>query len=532
MEQHGRITEHEERETASVGRSQNVVHILPHDMTSAATVLATVLERLDRETAELQLLLLAPDPEAAITLARAVSSLPQAAGLRIIPASSARRATRLLRARQAHGVIGAPAEILDLVRTSVLKLEQVRSLVLAWVDEIVDDTASREALEAVLSEIPKDAARTIIASRQTPEVEQIIERYARRARRAGDLGGDSAATPIRYVSSSGWGRLAALQRVLDELDPELAAVFTRSESSERELRELLDSLGHTGDDSGVRVTRGAPVIEADTLLLFDIPTREEMRAVMGGGTPAVVAIVQPRQLDTVRALAGGAPVAPLQAPGAALRARKSVAALRAELRDVLAAGVPTHELLALEPLLEEYDGLEVAAAALRLLERERSREVVPRVPASAPAATSPATGWTRLFVGAGTRDRVGPGDLVGAITGEAGVTRESIGKIELRENHSLVEIASADAERVAGALTGTMIRGRRVVARVDKGRADRVERGDRGDRGDRGERGARSFRGDRGGRGDRPPRDRGADRGARRPRGDVERRRPPATDTE
>ena len=526
MEQHGRITEHEERETASVGRSQNVVHILPHDMTSATTVLATVLERLDRDTAELQVLLLAPDPEAAIALARCVTSLPQAAGLRIIPASSTRRATRLLRVRQAHGVIGAPAEILALVRTSVLKLEQVRSLVLAWVDEIVDDTASREALEAVLSEIPKDAARTIIASRQTPEVEQLIERYARRARRAGNLGTDTRATPIRYVSSSGWGRLATLQRVLDEVDPEIAAVFTRSESTERELRELLDSLGHAGDDAGVRITRGAPVIEADTLVLFDIPTREELRTVMAGATPTVVALVQPRQLDTVRALAGGAPVTPLQTPGSAVRARNSVAAVRAELRDLLAAGVPTHELLALEPLLEEYDGLEVAAAALRLLERERSREVVRAVPTSAPAATPPASGWTRLFVGAGTRDRVGPGDLVGAITGEAGVTRESIGKIELRENHSLVEIASADAERVAEALTGTMIRGRRVVARVDKGRGDRVERGDRGDRG------GRSFRGDRGGRGDRGPRDRGGDRGGRRPRGDVERRRPPAADTE
>lgn len=526
MEQHGRITEHEERETASVGRSQNVVHILPHDMTSATTVLATVLERLDRDTAELQVLLLAPDPEAAIALARAVSSLPQAARLRIIPASSTRRATRLVRARQAHGVIGAPTEILELVRTSVLKLEQVRSLVLAWVDEIVDDTASREALEAVLSEIPKDAARTIIASRQTPEVEQLIERYARRARRAGDLGSDSATTPIRYVSSSGWGRLATLQRLLDDLDPEVAAVFTRSESTEREIRELLDSLGHAGDDAGVRVTRGAPVVEADTLVLFDIPTREELRTVVAGATPAVVAIVQPRQLDTVRALAGGAPVTALHAPGSARRAQTTVAALRAELRDVLAAGVPTHEVLALEPLLEEYDGLEVAAAALRLLERERSREVARAVPTSAPAATAPASGWTRLFVGAGTRDRVGPGDLVGAITGEAGVTRESIGKIELRENHSLVEIASVDAERVAAALTGTMIRGRRVVARVDKGRGDRVERGDRG------ERGARSFRGDRGGRGDRGPRDRGGERGARRPRGDVERRRPPAADTE
>ena len=534
VEQHGRNTEHEERETASVGRSQNVVHILPHDMTSAAGVLTAVLDRLDRDAPELQLVILAPDPEAAITLARAVSSLSQAAGFRIIAASSARRATRLLRARPVQGVIGAPAELLELVRTSVLKLEPVRALVLAWVDEIVDDAASREALEAVLAEMPKEAARTIIASRQTPEVEQLIERYARRARRAGDASGGGAPTPIRYVSSSAWGRLPTLQRVLDETDPEVAAVFTRSDATERELRQLLDSLGHAGDDAGVRVTRGAPVIEADTLVLLDIPTREELRNVMGGATPTVIAIVQPRQLDTVRALAGGAPVTPLRASGAGGRARKRVAALRSELRDVLSSGVPTHELLALEPLLDEYDGVEVAAAALRLLERARSTEVVRAVSTAAAAAASPAGGWTRIFVGAGTRDRVGPGDLVGAITGEAGVTRESIGKIDLRENHALVEIATADAERVAGALTGTMLRGRRLIARLDKGR-EGAGRGDRPDRGDRG--GRAGFRGDRAERGDRGPRARGergerGDRGPRRVRGDMERRRPPATDAE
>jgi ATP-dependent RNA helicase DeaD len=519
VEQHGR-TEHEERETASVGRSQNAVHILPHDMASAAGVLVPLLDRLDRGVTELQLLLVAPDPDAAIALARAASSLPQAAGLRIIPASSARRATRLLRARPAQSVIGAPTELLELVRTSVLKLEHVRGLVLAWVDEIVDDTASREALEAVLAEVPKDAARTIIASRQTPEVEQLIERYARRARRSGDITSGATPTPIRYVSTSAWGRLPALHRVLDEIDPEVAAVFTRSDAIERELRELLDSLGHTGDDAGVRITRGGPVIEADTLVLLDIPSREELRALTGGATPTVVAIVQPRQLETVRALAGGAGVTPLHASDAPLRARKRVTALRSQLREVLTSGIPAHELLALEPLLEEYDGVEVAAAALRLLEheRERTREAARAAVAPAVAASAPASGgWTRIFVGAGTRDRVGPGDLVGAITGEAGVTRESIGKIDLRENHSLVEIASGDAERVASALTGTMLRGRRIVARIDKGREP--GRGDRGARGFRGDRGTRSERG----------RD---DRGPRRARGDVERRRPPASDAE
>lgn len=531
MEQHGRITEHDEREPASVGRSQNAVHILPHDMTSVAGVLASTLERIDRAVPELQLLLVVPDPDTAITFARAVSTLPEAAGLRIIPTSSPRRATRLLRVPPVHGVIGAPAELLELVRTSVLKLERIRALTLAWVDEIADDAASTEALESLLAEVPKEAPRTIIASRQTPELEQLIERYARRARRSGETASDGGAVPIRYVATSSWGKLAALQRLLDELDPEVAAVFTRSEATEHEVRALIASLGHSAEAGGVRVTRGGPVIEADTLLLLDLPSRDELRAVLGGAAPSVVAIVQPRQLDALRALSGGAPVTPLPASAAPARARKRMASLRSQLREVLARGIPTHEMLALEPLLEEYDGVEIAAAALHLLERERERtrdiaRAVAPAQAPAPVASAPG-GWTRIFVGAGTRDRVGPGDLVGAITGEAGVTRERIGKIELRENHSLVEIASGEAERVASALTGTTLRGRRVVARVDKGREG----------GGRGERAGAGFRGERAGRGERGPRDRGergerGDRGPRRPRGDVERRRPPATEGE
>jgi ATP-dependent RNA helicase DeaD len=296
----------------------------------------------------------------------------------------------------------------------------------------------------------------------------------------------------------------------------VAAVFTRSDRTARDLRDLLESLGYAGDDEGVRVTRGAPVIEADTLILLDLPTPEELSTLLGGATPAVVAIVQPRQVVALRALAGGAPVTPLGGARPAAQARARVASVRAELRDLLAAGVPAHEMLALEPLLEEYDGAEIAAAALRLLEREReaARQRQTAAAAATTSAASPAA-WTRVFVGAGARDRITAGDLVGAIANTAGISREQIGRIELRDTHALVDIASAEAEKVVGALSGTSIKGRRAVARIDRGREGgaRAPRGGRDDRG----RGARG-RDDRGSRGPRP-------------RGDIERRRPP-TDVE
>jgi hypothetical protein len=47
--------------------------------------------------------------------------------------------------------------------------------------------------------------------------------------------------------------------------------------------------------------------------------------------------------------------------------------VREELRAVLAQGVPPREVISLEPLLREFDATELAAAALRLLERERAQ---------------------------------------------------------------------------------------------------------------------------------------------------------------
>jgi hypothetical protein len=78
---------------------------------------------------------------------------------------------------------------------------------------------------------------------------------------------------------------------------------------------------------------------------------------------------------------------PLAVGDAVRQARRKDDSLRAELRQVLDTGVAYREMTALEPLLEQYDGVEVAAALLRLLERERERALTVPV---APKPTKPA----------------------------------------------------------------------------------------------------------------------------------------------
>jgi ATP-dependent RNA helicase DeaD len=74
---------------------------------------------------------------------------------------------------------------------------------------------------------------------------------------------------------------------------------------------------------------------------------------------------------------------------------------------------------------------------------------------------------TRLFVTVGERDNVRPADLVGAIANQPGLSSASVGKIDIRQSHTIVEVASDSAESVISRLSGTTIRGRRVVARRD-----------------------------------------------------------------
>ncbi|MDH3297956.1 MAG: DbpA RNA binding domain-containing protein, partial [Gemmatimonadota bacterium] len=61
-----------------------------------------------------------------------------------------------------------------------------------------------------------------------------------------------------------------------------------------------------------------------------------------------------------------------------------------------------------------------------------------------------------------------PGDLVGAITGEAGIAGAQIGKIEIMGNFSLVDVDSQVADEVIDRLAGVTIRGRSVPVRADR----------------------------------------------------------------
>ena len=501
-------------ESAAVSRSQNVVYVMPHDWASMARFLEPMVERLDETRAELQLLILAPDSDSAAAISGAAVRTFGGRDVQIVAATSSARAARLIRLRPAQIVVATATTAVELMRSATLKLDGLRQLSIAWADELLM-SGEGSTLETVMAEVPKDAARIVVVGEMSPAVEELLERYARRARRVAANGTESATpTPVEYVTTAARARLGVLRRVLDEIDPDTAVIFARDDDSVREVNDLLRSMGYGRESDAVRVAAAAPP-ETKLSVLFDLPaSREELREAAGAAARAI-ALVQPRQVAGLRALAGGGAVKPIALPDSGIWARDNDARMRDQLKAALEEGKFGRALLAIEPLLDDYDGSEVAAAALTLLEQER--EAHRATLASAPAgAQRDSSAMVKLFVTVGARDGARAGDLVGAMANQGGVSSAEIGKVDVRESHSTVEVSAQVADALIERVNGTTIKGRRALVRRDEpvrgGRGERGERGERprgpgGPRGERPARGATRERPDRGERGPRPRRE-------------------------
>ena len=73
--------------------------------------------------------------------------------------------------------------------------------------------------------------------------------------------------------------------------------------------------------------------------------------------------------------------------------------------------------------------------------------------------------FTTLCIAGGRRDKLRPGDILGALTGEAGIDGKAVGKIDVTQNASYVAISSNQADKALGRLLNGKIKGRKFKVR-------------------------------------------------------------------
>ncbi len=183
--------------------------------------------------------------------------------------------------------------------------------------------------------------------------------------------------------------------------------------------------------------------------------------------------------------------------------------VRTTLRETIMEGGLDKFRGIVESLAGEFDVMDIAAAAVKLFDsndvtdepdipavqprtddrgsrgdsrgREGAREGAreggrpsrggeEEAPRGAKAAKRAKPEWSvaRLWVGAGRKLKMRPGDLVGAIANEVGIDASVIGAIQIADGYSTVEVPEEIAEDIITALRNTTIKGKKVLVRRDR----------------------------------------------------------------
>jgi hypothetical protein len=429
------------REAApTAARGHNLVLVLPPSPAASTPALAGLLSRVVAGRAGLLLVPAAQLDE----WGRIVHEL--GSGLRVQVAHGTSRATRRLREETVDLLVATPETALALQRRSAFHADALAAVVLAWPEA----WEGEDAVAALMQDM-KEVQRIVLTS--APErAAALVERYARRALTLGGAVLDGApAGPVRTVGVP-WGRrVSALADLVELLDPTSLVIWT----ADRGLHDTIRAATAL-DERTIRLATGdAP--GADTVIAFDLPDAARLRQLTAAGE--VVLLVPPGAEAYVERLA--APRRPLRLPGALEAATTAAAARRAAIVRVLEGGPPERALHTLAPLFERHDPAAVAAALYELWTSAAGT--------GAPSALPDIPATARVYVGVGKKDGATVNDLVAVLTKEVRVERGKIGRVELRDAFSLVEVPAQEAERVATALNGTTIRRRRVTARVDRG---------------------------------------------------------------
>lgn len=393
-----------------------------------------LLQRMDVAQLQVQALVLCPTRELADQVGKQVRKLATGiANLKLLTLTGGVALGPQLASLAAHPpqvVVGTPGRVQELMRKKALDLRQVRVLVLDEADRMLD-MGFEETIREIVAKTPKDR-QTLLFSATFPAAIRAIGRAAMREPVEVTVEAEADAPVIdqRFFEVEPAQKAAALAGLLLEYRPESAVVFC---NMRRDCDEVVTSLSHLGftalalhgdieqrdrDEVLVRfANRSCSVLVASDVAARGLDVHE-LGAVVNYDVPTDPDVYVHRIGRTGRAGREGLALS-LCTP----RERPRALALEAHL------GTPLRWQRA-------------TLASLR--------------PHSAPPAAT-----VTLRIDAGRSDKLRPGDIVGALTGDAGLPVDAIGKIDVFATRSYVAIRRKEADKALARLQAGTIKGRK-----------------------------------------------------------------------
>jgi ATP-dependent RNA helicase DeaD len=496
-----------------------------------------LLSRLDLAKTEPQVLVLTPTRELAIQVAEAFQVYAShLRGFHVLPIYGGQDYAVQLRQlkRGVHVIVGTPGRLMDHMRRGTLKLASLETVVLDEADEMLR-MGFIEDVEWILSQTPSERQVALFSATMPAAIRRIAQQHLKNPAEVTIRLRTTTAETIhqRYWIVTGVHKLDALTRLLETEPFDAVLVFVRTRIAAVELADRLQARGYAtsalnGDMPQKQreltiarlkagkldilvatdvAARGLDVERISHVVNFDIPNDTEAyvhrigRTGRAGRSGEAILFVAPRERHLLRAIekATRQQIEPMELPSAEAVNDKRIAKFTQRITDTLA----TRELTFFRDIIARYqqqhdaDPMDIAAALAQLAqgdkpllvkdvitrekrvvddERPVKRSKSPR----APIVKLPGGIGVELFrVEVGRSHGVQPGNLVGAIANEAGVASANIGRIEILDEYSTIELPEGMPKDIFKLLKKVWVCGRQLqITRVEgaaKGATPRLQ---------------------------------------------------------
>jgi ATP-dependent RNA helicase DbpA len=383
-----------------------------------ALVLCPTRELADQVTTEIRRLARAEENIKVITLAGGVPLRGQTTSL----------------GHGAHIVVGTPGRVLDHLDRGNLQLDALNTLVLDEADRMLD-MGFVDDIAKVARQCPAQR-QTLLFSATYPEgIAKLAAQFLREpvtVKVEAQHGGEQIEQRWYEVTES--QRLTTVARLLDHFRPASTLAFCNTRARCRELVELLQAQGY----SALALHGELEQRDRDQVLV---------RFANGSCSVLVATDVAARGLD----VAGLAAVINVDmSPDAEVHVHRIGRTGRAG-ETGLALSLASLDEMGAVGRIEQLQGRESVWHQLAELTTTSSGRLLPAM--------------ATIHLQAGRKEKIRPGDVLGALTADLGYTREQVGKIDINEFATYVAVERGIANEVVARLNEGRIKGRSIKAR-------------------------------------------------------------------
>ncbi len=457
-----------------------------------------ILEKIDPSNRGVQAVILCPTRELAIQVAEEIKKLSKYKKTSVLPVYGGQPIERQIKAlkRGVQIIIGTPGRVMDHIHRRTLKMDQVDMIILDEADEMLD-MGFRDDIEFVLEQIPSQRQMLLFSATMSPVILGLTRKYQNNPEMLKVAHQELTVPEIEqiYFEVKEQMKLDLLTRLIDMHNLKLALVFCNTKRRVDRLVSHLQTRGYFADglhgdmsqNQRDRVmgkfrkgqieilvatdvaARGIDVDDVEAVFNYDVPNNEEYyvhrigRTGRAGKKGQAFTFVSGKEIYQLRDIQRYTKVRieqqQIPSPREVEEVKRDLFLER--LKKVMNNDNLDREVHMVERLMEEdYSSVDISAALLRLY--MGSNDDDSQTKGSNYADTGAQPGKVRFFINVGRKQKVKAKDIVRAIGEVSGLSSTSIGRIDVFDKFSFVELPEQHAREVSGALQRKGIKGLRV----------------------------------------------------------------------